>query len=298
MSNLVILGGSGDVGSRLVRLLSDHQEWKVWAVSRRNRAVETAHENVVYTALDVARPDAAHSLPDDAMVVNLTEATPPGLVAEILARGGTVLDTSATPSYVHALIRAADGTNGCLVTGVGTAPGLSTLMAAALASDKRVETLRIGVELGMGRHYGQAAAEWFFRTLGQPYDDPATGRSILPGTNPWKFSFAQNEAPRMALDVAFPDKGIFPNGREGCVRHYLAGDPPLVTRFFAVSKWLGLGRWMAGHSLRLAEFSHWLPPIGPIRTRMAAVAFDHDGGHNHPHQSGRCAPADADGLTV
>ena len=108
MSNLVILGGSGDVGSRLVRLLSDHQEWKVWAVSRRNRAVETAHENVVYTALDVARPDAAHSLPDDAMVVNLTEATPPGLVAEILARGGTVLDTSATPSYVHALIRAAE----------------------------------------------------------------------------------------------------------------------------------------------------------------------------------------------
>ena len=111
MSNLVILGGSGDVGSRLVRLLSDHQEWKVWAVSRRNRAVETAHENVVYTALDVARPDAAHSLPDDAMVVNLTEATPPGLVAEILARGGTVLDTSATPSYVHALIRAADGSS-------------------------------------------------------------------------------------------------------------------------------------------------------------------------------------------
>ena len=277
MGNLVILGGSGDVGSRLIRLLSDHQEWKVWAVSRRSRAVETTLKNVVYTALDVARSGAAKSLPEDAIVVNLTEATPPELVAERLARGETVLDTSATPSYVDALIRAAAGTNGCLVTGVGTAPGLSTLMGADLTRDARVRTVRIGLELGMGRHYGQAAAEWIFRTLGQPYDDPATGRSILPGTNPWRFSFAQNEAPRMALDVAFPDKGIFPNGRGGCVRHYLAGDPPLVTRFFAVSKWLGLGRWMAGHSLRLAEFSHWLPPIGPIRTRMAAVAFDREG---------------------
>ena len=277
MGNLVILGGSGDVGSRLVRLLSDHQEWKVWAVSRRNRAVETAHENVVYTALDVARPDAAHSLPDDAMVVNLTEATPPGLVAEILARGGTVLDTSATPSYVHALIRAADGTNGCLVTGVGTAPGLSTLMAAALASDKRVETLRIGVELGMGRHYGKAASEWFFRTLGQPYDDPVTGRSVFPGTHPWWFSFAQNEAPRLALDVAFPDEGIHPGGREVRVHHYLAVDPPFVTRLFAVAQRLWLGRWMSEHSRRLTKLSLRLPQFGQLRTRIAAVAFDRDG---------------------
>ena len=274
--NLVILGGSGDVGQRLIRLFSANGEWKIWAVSRRRRPADSAHPNLVAMTLDVAHHGVARALPEDAIVINLTEATPPRLVAEILTRGGTFLDTSATPNYVDGLAKAADGKSGRLVTGVGTVPGLSTLMGADLTRDAQVRTVRIGLELGMGRHYGQAAAEWIFRTLGQPYDDPATGRSILPGTNPWRFSFAQNEAPRMALDVAFPDKGIFPNGRGGCVRHYLAGDPPLVTRFFTVSKWLGLGRWMAGHSLRLAEFSHWLPPIGPIRTRMAAVAFDGD----------------------
>ena len=277
MSNLVILGGSGDVGSRLIRLLSDHQEWKVWAVSRRSRAVETTLKNVVYSALDVARPGAAKSLPDDAIVVNLTEATLPELVAERLARGETVLDTSATPSYVDALIRAAAGTNGCLVTGVGTAPGLSTLMAADLASDEQLETLRIGLELGMGRHYGQAAAEWFFRTLGQPYDDPVTGRSVVPGTKPWRFNFARNEAPRLALDVAFPDEGIQTNGRDVFVRHYLAVDPPFVTRLFAAAQRLRLGRWMSKHSLQMTKLTQWLPQFGQIRTRITAVAFDCEG---------------------
>lgn len=90
MDNLVILGGSRDIGSRLIRLLYNHDEWKVWAVSRRSRAVETTHENVVYTTLDVSRPGAANFPPEGAIVVNLTEATPPGLVAKILARRGTV----------------------------------------------------------------------------------------------------------------------------------------------------------------------------------------------------------------
>ena len=268
MGNLVILGGSGDVGSRLVRLLSDHQEWKVWAVSRRSRAVETTLKNVVYSALDVARPGAAKSLPEDAIVVNLPEATPPELVAERLARSETVLDTSATPRYVDALIRAAAGTNGCLVTGVGMAPGLSTLMAADLASNERVETLRIGLELGMGRHYGQAAAEWFFRALGLPYDDPFTGRSVVPGEKPWRFNFTRNEAPRLALDVAFPDEGIRPSGGEVRVHHYLAVDPPFVTRLFAVAQRLGLGRWMSEHSRRLIKLSEWLPQFGQFRIRL------------------------------
>lgn len=275
--NLVILGGSGDVGSRLISLLSDHEGWNVWAVFRRRRPTDSAHPNLVAITLDVASHGVARALPEDAIVINLTEAAPPGLVAEVLARGGTVLDTSAMPSYVDGLVKAADGKGGCLIMGVGTAPGLSTLMGADLARDARVRTVRIGLEPGMGRHYGQAAAKWFFRTLGQPYDDPITGRSAFPGMNPWRFKFARNEAPRLALDIAFPDAGIFPNGREGCVRSYLAVDPPLVTRLFTVPQRLGLGRWMARHSPRLTQLSQWLPDIGPTRTRIAAVAFDSDG---------------------
>lgn len=277
MGNLVVFGGSGDVGSRLIRLLYNHDEWKVWAVSRRSRAVETTHENVFYTTLDVARPGASSSLPEDAIIVNLTEATPPGLVAKNLARGSTVVDTSATPNYIDSLARAADGTSGRLVTSVGTSPGLSTLMGADLARDAQVRTVRIGLELGMGRHYGQAATEWFFRTLGRPYDDSVSGRSAFPGRSPWKFKFARNEAPRLALDIRFPDTGIFPKGLGGYVQTYLAVDPPLVTRLFAVAQWFGLGRWIARHSQPLATLSQWLPQIGATRTRIAAVAFDRDG---------------------
>lgn len=172
---------------------------------------------------------------------------------------------------------AADGKIGRLITGVGTAPGLSTLMGADLARDAQVQTVRIGLELGMGRHYGQAAAEWFFRTLGQPYDDSVSGRSAFPGKSPWKFKFARNEAPRLALDIGFPDTGIFPKGLGGYVRTYLAVDPPFVTRLFAVAQWLGLGWWIAKHSQRLTTLSQWLPQIGATRTRISAVAFDRDG---------------------
>lgn len=275
--NLVILGGSGDVGQRLIRLLAAHAEWKIWSVSRRGPAVDTTHPNVAAITLDVASPEAANSLPEGAIFVNLTEATPPELVATILAKGGIVLDTSASPDYVDDQNRVAVGKTGRLITGVGTAPGLSTLMGADLARDGRVRTLRIGLELGMGRHFGQAAAEWFFRALGKPYDDPATGRATFPGTNPWRFKFAPTETPRMALDIGFPDAGIFPDGREESVRHYLAVDPRLVTRLIAATQRLGFGRWMARHSIRLTRLSRWLPQIGPTRTRIAAVAFDRDG---------------------
>lgn len=281
--NLVILGGAGDVGRRLIRLVSAKDEWTVWAVSRRGQLAEGTRPNVKAIKLDVASPGAAGTLPKDAIFVNLTEATPLGMVAEILESGGTVLDTSATPDYVAGLIKAAAGKAGCLITGVGTAPGLSTLMGADLARDARVQTLRIGLELGMGRHYGQAAAEWFFRTLGEPYDDPVTGRAVFPGTNPWSFMFAGAKAPRVALDIGFPDTGIFPNERGGQVQHYLAVAPPFVTRLVAVAQWFGFGRWMAGHAQQLTRLLQRLPPIGPTSTRIAAVAFDREGNEIASH---------------
>lgn len=274
--SVVILGGTGDVGRRLIPMLATVGPWEIWAVSRRDHLTGPELSNARTLNLDLAGPEAARVLPRGAIFVNLTEATPPGLVAEILSKGDTVLDTSATPEYVDALVRVAVGKAGLLIPGVGTAPGLCTLLGADLARDRRVRALDVGLELGMGRHYGPAASEWFFRTLGASYRDPGSGRTVKPGMNLRRFVFAPTEAPRTALDIGFPDIAIFPAGREGQVRYYLAVDPPIVTRLVAVALWLGLGPWIARHARLLAKQSQRLPKIGHSGTRIVVAAFDHN----------------------
>lgn len=257
-------------------MLATFGPWEVWAVSRRAHLSGREFANARTLNLDLAGPEAAGVLPRGGIFVNLTEATPPELVAEILSKGGTVLDTSATPEYVDALVRVAVGKVGLLISGVGTAPGISTLIGADLARDRRVRALDVGLELGMGRHYGPAASEWFFRTLGTSYGDPGSGRAVKPGMNLRRFVFEPTKAPRTALDIGFPDVPMFPAGREGQVRYYLAVDPPFVTRLVAVALWLGLGPWIARHAKVLAKRLQRLPEIGHSGSRIVVAAFDHN----------------------
>ncbi|MFT6658961.1 hypothetical protein [Maritalea sp.] len=278
--DFVLIGGTGDVGHRLTRLLLEHTNSSITIVSRSgNKDTNQNSARVTYTALDVKGPNVADALPHKAVVINLTEATPPEFAAQIVQRGGSFLDSSATPDYVSSLaqaIGAADGT-GTGVLCVGTAPGLSTLMAADLAATNGVVGMEIGLELGMGRHYGPAATEWFFRALGEAYAVRNNDRieTVRPGQVHRRFVFGQHEPARQALGIGFPGQGIFGSSLPSqgqAVQTFLAVDPPYVTRSLGMLLGLGLGPWMAQRARGLTRLMMRLPGLGASRTRIVAAA--------------------------
>jgi len=168
-------------------------------------AAEQGHETVEVLQLDIAAEDAADKIPPGAAVVNLTEVTPPAVAAEVVRTGGIFLDTSATSDYVRALRQAmADaGGPGTGILCVGTASGLSTLMAADAVVAEGTEIVDIGVELSMGRHYGRAATEWSINALGARYrlfgnemsgaNSPSGRRSAGGQRSGWAFPWTASQ---------------------------------------------------------------------------------------------------------
>lgn len=278
---IVLIGGTGDVGRRLVSLLPDRDADSVLVVSRSGSAPD---DRVKTLRLDIADARAAAALPPGATVVNLTEATPPSIAAHIVRTDGRFLETSASPDYVQAITReaAATGGPGAAVVCVGTVPGLSTLMAADLAHIEGCATVDIGLELGMGRHYGAAATEWSIGALGTVYRlSGVTSTMVRPGDMRRSFAFQRTGRERPALGIGFPQQGIV--GRSGTsstvrARTFLAFDPPHVTCLVWLLLRLGLGPVLARHNRGLTRILLRLPPLGRTGTRIAVEAQGPDGG--------------------
>ena len=295
---VVLIGGSGDVGSRLVALLLDHAGTDIRVVSRRGQAPD---DRVTPLKLDITAADAAAGLPEGATVVNLTEATPPSIAAHVVRTGGLFLETSASPEYVSAIEQAMAqaGGPGTGVVCVGAAPGLSTLLAADAARTEGCETLDIGIELGMGRHYGVAATEWSIGALGAPYR-AADGNSatVQPGELSQSFAFGQGDRARFAFGIGFAHQGIAssPDARAPVRAHtFLAFDPPVATRLVWLLLRLGLGPVLARNKRGLARNLMRLPSMGRTNSRIAVEAR---GGDGNVLASRHCAAGDQAEITA
>jgi len=278
---IVLIGGTGDVGERLVSLLLDHTAASVLVASRRSGARD---DQVKTLRLDIAAVDAAVGIPLGATVVNLTEATPPSVAADVVRAGGSFLETSASPDYVQAVSRevATTGGPGTGVVCVGAAPGLSTLMAADAARTEGCASIDIGLELGMGRHYGSAAMEWSIGALGDQYQvSGVTSSTVRPGDLRRRFTFERGRRSRKALGLGFAQQGIVgQSGRRSPVRvrTFLALHPPFATHLTGLLLRLGLGPTLARHKRGLTRILMRLPPPGRVGTQIAVEAQGPDGG--------------------
>lgn len=273
-----LIGGTGDVGRRVVRLLLENSDSQIFLISRRggNDSARTKH-----LAFDVQRDHAIFPVPRNSIVVNLTEATPHHLAARIVREGSTLLDTSATPDYVSKLCRAIRQTGGlgAAILSVGTAPGLTTLMASDIAQTKRVSSIDIGMELSLGRHYGLSATEWFFRTIGTryPISSKDKTRFTYPGVLRRKISFGKSEQARLAIGVGFSELGMNKFCKETRAvgfRTFCALEPQVATLVLWSLLKLGLGPFFARNSIALAKLAMRLPAIGDMRVRIVAEGTD------------------------
>ena len=277
---VVLIGGTGDVGGRQVRLLFAYTAARILLVSRSG---VVSGDRVEALRLDIAGKDAAGKLPPGATVVNLTEATPRSVAAEVVRNGGSFLETSASPDYLKALrqdVLVAGGT-GTAILCVGAAPGLSTLMAAELLRDTEAEKVDIGLELGMGRHYGQAATEWSIGSLSFPYRLSGSGNAfVAPGALRRSFAFGRGCRARPALGIGLAVDGFADGSGSGpaaLVRTFLAIDPPFVTRAVGLLLRLGLGPVLSRRKRGVTRALRRLPELGQARTRIVVEVRDPDG---------------------
>ena len=226
-----MLGGYGAVGAPLVALLG-----------ARSAGRDAARADV---AVDLTEPDLTGyraAVRGADVVVNVSGREDPQLAAVACAAGAAFVDVTATSGYVEQLARL--DAAGPVVLSVGLAPGLTTLLAAAVATGG--EPIDIGVVLGTGDAHGVAATAWTYGLVGQRFADPATGaavRNLAPGA-----VFDLPGGRRRLLRADFADQHVLTADLGVPVRAHLAMTSRVATAALAAAGRLpGLPRMPAVH---------------------------------------------------
>jgi hypothetical protein len=210
--NVLVLGGYGEVGARIVTELRDHGEVALAAGRDPRRA------DIV---IDLREPHTlTAALPGVDVVVNAAGAEEPTLVETITRHGAAFVDITATTDYVAALERLAPSRP--VILSVGLAPGLTNLLAAAVHDTAPQQPIDIALLLGAGERYRSAApnvaADWWNDVAG-----PTRSRGLvllLPDPP---------EAEAMSLEVA-ERLGAETARLEGLSHCWMAEAPDVVAR--------------------------------------------------------------------
>lgn len=206
---ILLLGARGAVGGHLrtALLASGH---KVTSAGRNapdgGVRIDAANSDLT----DLLREASRHDI-----VVNASGVENPALGTAL--GGSTLLDISASAGYLSRLQAASP--QAAMVLGVGLAPGLSTLMVAALDHEPG-DDIDVAIMLGAGEKHGPAAVQWTQRLIGSPLADPPEERTVMNLHEARTFR-APGHA-RRYLRADFPDHTLYGRSRKLRVRSYLA----------------------------------------------------------------------------
>ncbi|WP_218001030.1 saccharopine dehydrogenase NADP-binding domain-containing protein [Nocardia aobensis] len=259
---VLVLGGYGSVGAPLV---SDLQ--------RRGDTVLVAGRNPERSdhVIDLAEP-GLHSyrraVTDTDVVVNASGAEDLRVAQLATEAGAAFVDLTATTRYVERLL--ALNPPQPIIVDVGLAPGLSTLLAAAVHTDAP-GAIDIAVFLGAGERHGVAATDWTYRLLGRRF--PSVDGPVLNYTKPRSFPIPGHGRRRL-YRADFSDQHTLTRELDIPTRTYFGVDSRLATAALAIATWIpgaaklprglhfpggdrwtvlarshkGIGRWAQGHN--------------------------------------------------
>ena len=283
-----LIGGYGDVGEKLAKALAALSETAIVIAGRNGEKAEATARRIGAPcrgeALDITAPGVAERLAGAAVVVNLSEATPPDLAAKLIERGTHFVDTSATADYAAALsahIGQIRAPKAAAVLEVGLAPGLTNLLAHRIVRD-HPETRQIDllIEMGMGEHHGRAATEWTLQNLGQTYPGKRAGAwvRLRPGAERRRFSFGDAGEQIAGIGFGFSDQVSIARDLDlDGARTFLALDPGWVTTSIGLLAGSALGRFVAARAGRVAAVLGALPVMGGCGTRLVVEGKDGKG---------------------
>lgn len=190
-----------------------------------------------------------------------------------LATAAPFVDISATGRYLDGLAAAVETQSAALgtpqhslVLGAGIAPGLSTILLAALKTAPG-DDLDLGVTLGSGEKHGSAAMEWTESLIGsaiyRPTEVEATTGAATPVLNFRESKKLPGLAGRLRthLRADFPDHVILGAKNDTHVRSYLALSSSAMTTSLA----------LLARVPRFAGLMNAVPPLGSEAWRIVAV---------------------------
>ncbi|MGC0422747.1 hypothetical protein [Embleya sp. AB8] len=176
MMKVLVLGGYGAVGRHVVDALRAGGD-AAYAAGRDPRRADR-----VVDLGDGAGGTYLDALAGVDVVVNAAGAEDPALAEAACSRGTAFVDVTATTPYVarlEALSPAAP-----LLVGIGLAPGLTTLLAAAVLDAAPGRPVDVAIVLGAGERHGAAATEWSYGLLGRTFPDAEDGPPVRNYSRP------------------------------------------------------------------------------------------------------------------
>jgi saccharopine dehydrogenase (NAD+, L-lysine-forming) len=236
---VLVVGGTGNVGSRIAANLSRRLHGRIIVAGRRSeRAAALAArlgEGVRARTVDVA-DGATYASATEAvdLVIVCIDLPDAAFARHCLERGIHYVDITAeyeTMCQILALDALARRNGATALVGVGLVPGLSNLMAkrgvSAMQGATRVENAFL---VGLGEEHGMASLIWTFGHFG---DEGYRDRS--------KFDFRAPYGERTVLHYPFPDQYTLPRTLPiESATSWLCMDSAPMTRLFGLVRRLGL----------------------------------------------------------
>lgn len=206
----LVVGGTGAVGHHVARLLADAGHDVLVSSRHSDRADATARKIPGATPVVIDTANRHLKLPTEVSLV--ADCTGTGQVAVALAAasaGADLIDISATTTHLSAIA----GTdqlfakaNSRAVTGVGLAPGLSTLLARAVHDLERPEPIIINGILDTRDEHGPGSAAFTIGKIGTDFPDPTTGELVRNFTGLHRLSLPAGFGKLVVARADFPDQ--------------------------------------------------------------------------------------------
>ncbi len=289
MTTVAVLGASGELGARVLRLLRRFApEVELRLASRRGRAARASSSPLPpplpVRAVDAADRTALRALFEGAdLVINCMgpfDHAPGPLIETCIEARCHYVDIAEDGAYIAAVAAAARAGDAAaagvaVAPGCSTVPGLLHLLAARLRSRFAVTTFDAFLSMASNSPPTRALLTGLLRPLGRPGPHgrwfrelarfrSSDGRLLLCGSTP----------------VALPDGAPLPGARPVPLRFRAGFDRSLLTR----ALWLlapVLGRlpraWLPNIAALLLPLAHAARAFGTSRGVLAVVARDSSG---------------------
>jgi len=170
--NILIIGGYGEVGGKIAKLLLQSYPNRIWIAGRNIEKAKdfcVQHKNLVRPLqLDVSEKVHPEQLENVALVIMCLEQKDTAFAQLCLNEGISYIDITASYTFLRKL--EALHSLAVQIFSVGMAPGLTNLMAMHAARQlSSLEKMHISILLGAGDTHGVAAILWILQQLNKPF---------------------------------------------------------------------------------------------------------------------------------
>jgi hypothetical protein len=272
---ILVIGGHGHLGSRVVRALRGMGALEVVPAGRRARAPGDVQ-------IDLLRPESFTALEGFDLAINASSshvAAPDALAHACLARGSCLLETSSDRLVMQRLLALRHGARadrGTLVLGAGIFTGLSNLLgAAAVRGMGEPDELVLGVRSSPFSGSGAGTVDLMLDSLATPACTVVAGQCQERGSVERGPVWTIDGARQRSLLVPLSEPAML-NASQGVpnASMYLLPKPNWLARaFLLVPSWLARQRfYRAWIWLQFTFLRRWLLRSRPTRVELFARA--------------------------